>query len=487
MSVAFEDSQSALTNEALIASQGQVLRWLDSRSQESSPNSPTRYGLLADNGIAWAIGDRALHDSFYVNVPLPRHFSETQLAHVIEDALLERIITDNAEKLRNLPGSWRHVDDVILNLQCWERTSPLERSQPLPKETCKITYTSGSTGNPKGVCLSRKAIDAVVSSLIATLQSLAVSRHLALLPLSTLLDNLVSVRVAPALGATVSLPTLFETGIGYGGIDAPRMLACVDRYKPESLLLVPELLRVLVASVAKGWRAPASLKFIAVGGASVSPELLTAAHAAGLPAYEGYGLSECASVVALNSPEATRRGSVGRVLPHANVRIDAAGEIHVRGATMSGYLGHDGESPTEIATGDLGQIDQDGYLYVRGRRKNLLITSLGRNVSPEWVERELLAQASVGQVVVFGEAKPYLSCLIFPSNQAVTATELGAAIDAANSRLPEYAQIRRWALLPEPLRLVDGTITANGRTRRDAVFSRYQNLIEDLYVDAIAS
>jgi acyl-CoA synthetase (AMP-forming)/AMP-acid ligase II len=330
-------------------------------------------------------------------------------------------------------------------------------------------------------------MDSVVNSLVGVLQPLAVSRHLSLLPLSTLLDNLVSVEVAPALGATVLLPSLSETGIGYGGIDIQRMLACIDRYSPESLLLVPELLRVLVASVAKGWRAPANLKFIAVGGASVSAELLTAAHAVGLPAYEGYGLSECASVVALNSPAAALKGSVGRVLPHARIRIDAAGEIHVRGATMSGYLGNDEQMQTEVATGDLGFIDADGFLHVRGRRKNLLITSLGRNVSPEWVERELLASDSISQAVVFGEAKPFLSCLIYPTSPTVSAADLDAAIDAANRRLPDYAQVRRWALLPQPLRLVDGTVTANGRTRRDVVFSRYQNLIEDLYVDAIAS
>jgi long-subunit acyl-CoA synthetase (AMP-forming) len=285
----------------------------------------------------------------------------------------------------------------------------------------------------------------------------------------------------------VSLPTLHEAGIGYGGIDVTRMLACIDRYAPESLLLVPELLRVLVASVAQGWRAPDNLKFIAVGGASVSAELLTATHAAGLPAYEGYGLSECASVVALNSPDALRKGSVGQVLPHARVRIDAAGEIHIRGAAMLSYLGEDVTSHEEIATGDLGFIDEDGYLYVRGRRKNLLITSLGRNVSPEWVERELLANASVGQAVVFGEAKPYLSCLIYPSGSGVSAVDLDAAINAANRRLPDYAQIRRWDVLPEPLTLLAGTLTANGRIRRDAIFSRYQNLIEDMYVNAIAS
>jgi long-subunit acyl-CoA synthetase (AMP-forming) len=486
MSAAFADTQRTLTSEELITAEQQASAWL-----AKTPDASVRYGLFADNGIAWAIVDRALHRGSFVNVPLPRHFSEAQLAHVVEDADLDRIMTDDPHKLYQLPGDWRRIDDGILGLQCWARSRPSEQrrlgQRRIPPDTCKVTYTSGSTGNPKGVCLSRASMDSVVHSLVSVLRPLTVRRHLSLLPLSTLLDNLVSLQVAPALGATVSLPSLGETGVGYGGIDIPRMLACVDRYSPESLLLVPELLRVLVASVAKGWRAPANLKFIAVGGASVSPELLTAAHAVGLPAYEGYGLSECASVVALNCPGAARHGSVGRVLPHARVRIDEAGEIYVRGATMSGYLGADERVNDEVATGDLGFIDADGFLHVRGRRKNLLITSLGRNVSPEWVERELLASGSIGQAVVFGESKPFLSCLIYPSSPMVNAAELGAAIDAANRHLPDYAQVRRWALLPQPLRLADETVTANGRTRRDVVFSRYQNLIEDMYVDAIAS
>lgn len=478
----FIDHAHTLDAAALMERQAALTEWL-----QRDVASGCRLGLYADNGVPWAAVARTLHDLRAVTVPLPRHFIASQLAHVIDDAGIDRIITDDPAALAQLPGAWREEDRGPFGLQRWSRVLEAEAQRPLPPGTCKITYTSGSTGHPKGVCLSAEALDTVAASLAAVLRPLGVDRHLSLLPLSTLLDELVSVHVAPLLGASVVLPSLRETGIGYGGLDLERLLGVLTRYSPDSLLLVPELLRVLVAAVARGWRAPSSLKFIAVGGASVAPELLAAAHRAGLPVYEGYGLSECASVVALNSPGAERRGSVGRILPHAAVRIDAAGEIHVRGTTMLGYLGDAAAPGGEIATGDLGALDDDGYLYVRGRRKNLLITSLGRNVSPEWVERELLARNPIAQAVVIGEGRPYLSALLWPTRAETTTAELAAAVEAANAALPDYARVRRWALLPEPLSLRDGTLTTNGRTRRERVLDRYTHLIEGLHDDAIAS
>ena len=481
MKAVFRDGVHALDRAALDGQQTAVDGWL-----RQDLETGCRFGLHADNGVPWAVLGRALHGSGAVNVPLPRHFITSQLAHIVDDAGIDRILTDEATAIAALPGGWRRQDIGPFGLQRWSRTLDGRSRRGLPPDTCKITYTSGSTGQPKGVCLSARTIDTVAASLAAVLRPLGVDRHLCLLPLSTLLDEIVSVHVAPLLGAEVVLPSLGETGIGYGGLDVGKLLAALQRHEPGSLLLVPELLRVLVAAVARGWRAPESLRFIAVGGASVAPDLLAAAQRAGLPVYEGYGLSECASVVALNLPGAERRGSVGRVLPHARVRIDAEGGIHVRGPAMSGYLGDAAVAGAEIATGDLGSMDDDGYLYVHGRHKNLLITSLGRNVSPEWVERELLARGPIAQAVVLGEGRPYLTALLWPTD-AATPSDLAAAVEEANAALPDYARIRRWARLPGPLNRHDGTLTANGRTRRDVVHDRYHHLIEGLHVDAIAS
>jgi len=257
---------------------------------------------------------------------------------------------------------------------------------------------------------------------------------------------------------------------------------------PESIVLVPELLRLLVSAVEVGWQVPGSLKFVAVGGAPVSLDLLERAERAGLPVFEGYGLSECASVVCLNTPEARRRGSVGRPLPHASVRVADDGQVMVSGATLLGYLGQPPRPPgEEWATGDLGEIDSDGFVHVRGRLRNVFISSLGRNVAPEWVEREIVQQPGVRHAMVHGEGRPHAVAIVCATDDAVSDAELARGIAAANSRLPSYAQVRRWLRAPEPFSFDNGLLTSNGRLRRAEILRRHGARLEALYHDTTSA
>src|SRR5690606_23233648 len=125
-------------------------------------------------------------------------------------------------------------------------------------------------------------------------------------------------------------------------------------------------------------------------------------------------------------------------------------------------------------------IDADGFVYVRGRLKNLIITSLGRNISPEWVERELQAESAIGMTVVFGEARPYLSALISPAAGA-TRAQVDAAVARANTRLPDYAQLRTWATVSTPFSFASGLLTANGRPQRTLIQQRHASTLAALY------
>jgi long-subunit acyl-CoA synthetase (AMP-forming) len=324
-------------------------------------------------------------------------------------------------------------------------------------------------------------MDQVAASLVEATRTLDLKRHLCVLPLATLLENVAGVYAPLQLGSEICLPSLAQLGwTGAARLNARALLACMTEYEPDSVILVPQLLTSLLDAIAAGATAPASLKFIAVGGGHVAPATLERAEQIGLPVYVGYGLTEAASVVTFSSPKQRRQGSVGRPLAHANVRIDANSEVFVSGASYCGYAGQPTVPSDEVATGDLGRLDADGFLYILGRRKNIFITSFGRNVDPEWVAAEFSRQPTIAQIAVFGEARPWNVAVIVPEPGANHAN-LGAEIAAVNATLPDYAQIGRWIVADEDFTLRNGLLTGNGRCRRAAIWAAYRHQIEACY------
>ncbi|MGB5829041.1 MAG: long-chain acyl-CoA synthetase, partial [Pseudomonas mandelii] len=180
------------------------------------------------------------------------------------------------------------------------------------------------------------------------------------------------------------------------------------------------------------------------------------------------------SVVCLNRPEARRLGSVGRPLPHVTIRLAEDGEVLVKGSTLLGYLGEAPHIDEWWPTGDLGEFDPDGFLYLKGRKKHQFVTSFGRNVNPEWVEAELTQRRHIAQAFVYGEAMPHNHALLWPHRPDCTDAELAAAVAEANEALPGYAQVHHWTRLDQPFTPANGLLTANGRPRRDAIIERYR-------------
>jgi long-subunit acyl-CoA synthetase (AMP-forming) len=236
-----------------------------------------------------------------------------------------------------------------------------------------------------------------------------------------------------------------------------------------------------------------SLKFVAVGGGKTPVALIKAAKAMGIPVYEGYGLSECASVLALNTPNNECIGSVGKVLANRNIRISKDGEIEVKSADLPHYLenteGLTNEAKstpvsthdTWLPTGDLGHLDDEGFLYLDGRKKNVLITSFGRNISPEWPESLLLGSGLFKQAIVVGDGQAQLGALLVTAKDDVSDEAIQLAITTVNQDLPDYAQIGPWMLADEPFTPNNGLATANGRLKRDLIKHKFNNQIELLY------
>ena len=419
-------------------------------------------GLLADNGLDWIALDRAAQRSGVTLVPLPAFFTAAQLAHAVQASHMDSLFCHDASLAQSLGFSPAGLPDGMP----WHRRS-IARRNASPRAS-KITFTSGTTGAPKPVQLSTREQWQVAHSISDALRPLRLRRHLCLLPLALLLENVAGVYAAEIAGAHCCVPPLAEVGMqGASGFDAHACLAAIERWEAQSVILLPQMLAALTSALEAGARLPRSLRFAALGGARTAGALLERARRAGLPVYEGYGLTECGSVVTLNHPDAERPGSVGRPLAHARVRIER-GEIEVR------------RQSRWFPTGDLGRLDADGFLYVEGRRKNVLITSFGRNVSPEWPEAELVAQPAIAQAAVFGEARAQLRAVLVAASAALSDAALERQVDAANARLPDYAQVRRWVRADGGFTSQNGLATANGRPKREAIWQTYGKRLDAL-------
>lgn len=440
-------------------------------------------GLCAENSPEWAIVDLACQTLNLCLVPLPTFFSAQQVVHTVNTAGIELLLYDavGATQLINISGA---IEQPTLSGYGVVRCQPASRA-PRPLGTNKVTFTSGSTGEPKGACLSTAQCLKVAQSLTAII-ALDRPRHLCVLPLSTLLENIAGLYMPLLSNGCVVIPSPLELGMGGSSkIDTDKFLQMIESIQPQTLILVPALLSVLDAALRQGWEPPARLAFVAVGGARVAPELLKRVSRAGIPVYEGYGLSECASVVSLNAPGAMQLGSAGKVLPHVDAVV-RDGEIIVTGNPFLGYLGMaESWAVQEIATGDLGDISEDGFVQVRGRKSNVLISSFGRNISPEWLESEILASGYFTEALVMGEGRPFCIALLLTADSKVTETGVSQQIQTLNTHLPDYAQIGAWWCLNEPLASVRGLVTSNGRPRRDKIAKHFTAQIEQLYSQSL--
>lgn len=499
--LAVEDGKGAITYATL-------LERIDAIADELRALHGKTLALLAENSSDWIVFDLACLAAHITCVPLPGFFSDAQLRNTLHASGADLIVSDNPSRIAQIAPSAQSPKNLG-RLSVW--MVPNAATPSMPVGTDKITFTSGSSGAPKGVCLNAASQFAVASSLRDVTADIIAQRHFSVLPYATLLENIAGIYLPLLRGATIVALPAAQIGFNGARLEHPQQfLHALTEQQPNSLIVLPQFLPLFINACKNGWKPPASLRFIAVGGGKVPVAWLHQSRALGLPVYEGYGLSECASVVALNTPAHDCPGMVGRVLPHCRVTIEKSGvtieksgvtiekngdnengEIVVHGNSYLGYLGFnqgDGEQTdctAPVHTGDLGAIDADNFLAIAGRSKNLLISSYGRNISPEWPETELMASGLFRHCIVFGDARPYCVALLELIEQVdalphATHAAITDAIAHANKELPEYAQIKHWHCLQRSLGSTD-LLTANGRPRRDAIAAHYRDEIDSLY------
>lgn len=477
------DNQEIITNQQLLQKIANVEVILKQQKVKC-------VGLYMDNCSEWIICDLAAAKLGITLVPIPLFFTPVQIGYLAKSAQVDAIITKQVLTMAlstnehldfsvNTTAKLLPLDDTVL-LALSNNDKLGSKSNDINGIT-KITYTSGSTGEPKGVCLSSANIAAVCEGIEASMVQMVISNHLCVMPLATLLENIAGVYICLLRGGAVITAPLATLGfVSNIEFNIEKLVNKIALHRVGSIILLPQILKHLVHAINKTVLAQcASLQFIALGGGKTSQHILQQAVDAGLPVYEGYGLSECCSVVSLNLPQQNKIGSVGKALPHARVSIAQDGEIIIDGQAMLGYLGELNQVAEKIHTGDLGHIDADGFIYVSGRKKNTIVSSFGRNISPEWVEASLTSSAIISQVAVFGEARPALSAIVVASSNNDLAVK--KAIDECNKSLPDYAQIHHWLIAQTPFNSQTNTLTSNGRLKRKNIALMYEEQLAALY------
>ncbi len=351
--------------------------------------------LQLDHGPQTCVLELALLEAGLPVLSLPAFFTQDQISH--------SLLASGAQALFGA--------DVSLDIVACQ-SAPV----PMPTGTARITFTSGSTGAPAGICLSAAHLLEVAQAVVSRVGKQHAGRHLALLPPGILLETVAGFFATLLGGGTYVAPPQASLGMADPfRPNFPEMAAAIARLEITSLILVPEYLAGLVRHMEQtGLRLPL-LTLVAVGGARTSPDLIARARALGLPVRQGYGLTECGSVVALEGSVGDPPGSVGQALDHMRIRLADDGEILVEGSLCLGTLGG-GAPASPFPTGDIGRIDGQGKLWIEGRKSNLIVTSYGRNIAPEWIEELLLAQPGIAQACAYGEGLAAPEALIVPAD-----------------------------------------------------------------------
>ncbi len=422
-----------------------------------------------------------------------------------------------------------------------------------PDDLATLVYTSGTTGDPKGAMLTHGNIGSNVNAVTKVLKLQQGWVALSILPLSHILERTADYAYL-SMGGTVAyaenvnkvrdnlqevkpdvfaaVPRLFEKmrmGVMDGIAQKPPLLQKISRWAlgvaaerlpyrvdptksmPLGLALRSKAAEKLVFSKIME-KLGGRVQYVLSGGAPLSPELAAFFIGAGLEILEGYGLTETSPVIAVNTPERRRIGTVGPLIPGVEVKIAEDGEILTRGPhVMKGYWNKP-EATTQAIdpdgwfhTGDIGLIDKDGYLKITDRKKDIIINAYGKNIAPQPLENDLKSSPYIATPVILGDRRKFLTALLIPnfeklerdvaahgitwktreelvSNATVQAI-FQSEIEKFNKNLDRQEKIRRFTILANDFTIDNDEITPSLKVKRKVIDKRYKDVIDAMYVD----
>jgi long-chain acyl-CoA synthetase len=483
--------------------------------------------LWAPNSGEWAAAFWACILIGAVAVPMDDSASPDFAERVARDSQVKLIVASRNKSpldlaipalvLEDLPDIVAQHGVFVSQTVPRETPKPIYESlsaEPLTRQqVAEILFTSGTTAEPRGVVLTHGNFLANLEPLERGMQPylkyerlLHPLRFVSLVPLSHVFGQFMALFVPPLLGTTV----VFENST-----NPSEILRTLKRERATLLIAVPRMLDLLRTAIereidSRGWRSWFDKNYAAAGaqpflrrawcfrrihrlfgfrfwafisgGAALASDTELFFKRLGFAVVQGYGMTETASLISLNHPFSAAEGSVGKILPGREFKLADDGEILVRGENVSSGYWEKGslqqssdENNGWLSTGDLGELDSNGNLKFRGRKKNVIVTSAGLNLHPEDLEAALKKQPAIRDAVVIPiergqNAEP---CAVLLLRNEVKGEEAAAAIVVANATLAEYQQIRKWSIWPEP----DFPRTPTGKPRLATIAARAAELL----------
>jgi len=501
--------------------------------------------LISENRPEWFISDISIMLSESITVPAYTTYAERDYEYIINDCKPSVVFVSNTEQFKKIQNiiknkdfikkvfsfekleisnqdQYININNLILNNKNNNFKTKITR-----KDVACIIYTSGTQGNPKGVILSHGGILNNCEGAIEILKPLITKdqiRFLTWLPLSHSYEHTVQF-VQITVSARVFYAESIEKLIKNMSDCSPEIMTAVPRFyqnlyqkinasfskatgvkkvlvqkmlnlglkkiKKEPLNLIEKIQDgILEKIVRKKIKAQfgGSLKTFVSGGGALDKEVGFFLNAIGLPTLQGYGLTETSPVVSCNPIHDIRVETVGPPFKGNEVKIAEDGEILVKGENvMLGYWNNKEETDKVLKdgwlhTGDIG-VFENNYLKITDRKKDILITPGGDNISPLKIENELVNSEIIDQAIVYGDSKPYLVALLVLSDEkkSLTDEEIKQEIEKTNKKLSKIENIKKFFTINEKFSIENGMLTPTLKLKRFKIIQKYKNLFEKLY------
>ncbi|WP_203335400.1 AMP-dependent synthetase/ligase [Nocardioides limicola] len=523
-----------------------------------------RLGLMSRTRYEWTLLDYAIWFAGAVTVPIYETAATAQVQHYLGDSGAKAVVVEDAAHLAKVAACrgdlpdlnhvWSLDDNAIevlsrLGADISDADLEERRTQAGPGDLASIVYTSGTTSEPKGCQLTHGGFEFELSVAVEELDQLFTTEGastLLFLPLAHVFARIIQVGCIKA-----------RVRLGHAA-DITRLLEDFESFSPTFILAVPRVFEKVfntasqratadgkgkifnaAADTAIAWsraldggRMPLRLKarhavfdklvygtlreklggnceYAVSGGAPLGERLGHFYRGIGLNVLEGYGLTETTAAVTVNLPEAQKIGTVGRPLPGTAVRVADDGELLFRGGQVfTGYWGREDATREVLSndgwfhTGDVGEVDDEGFVRITGRKKEILVTAGGKNVAPTVLEDRLRGHALVSQCMVVGDGQPFIAALITLDAEALPAwaeqhgksggaaelvddpdllAEIQAAVDDANQAVSKAESIRKFTVLADDWTEEAGLLTPSLKLKRNVVMRELRDEVESLF------